>query len=51
MTTGTIWCLILAYSASFITKALRNNDSIGKMMQKISGFIFIALGIKILTDK
>ena len=51
MTTGTIWCLILAYSASLITKTLRNNDRIGKMMQKISGFIFIGLGIKILTDK
>ncbi len=51
MTTGTIWCLILAYSASFITKTLRNNDRIGKFMQKLSGFIFIALGIKILTDK
>ncbi len=51
MTTGTIWCLILAYSASLITKTLRNNDSIGKMMQKLSGVIFIGLGIKILTDK
>lgn len=51
MTTCTIWCLILAYSASLITKTLRNNDSIGKIMQKISGFIFIGFGIKILTDK
>lgn len=51
MTTGTIWCLILAYSASFITNTLRDNDRIGKMMQKISGFIFILLGIKILTDR
>jgi threonine/homoserine/homoserine lactone efflux protein len=51
MTTGTIWCLILAYSASFITNALRDKDRIGKIMQKISGFIFILLGIKILTDR
>jgi len=51
MTTGTIWCLILAYSASFITNTLRDNDRIGKIMQKISGFIFILLGIKILTDR
>jgi RhtB (resistance to homoserine/threonine) family protein len=51
MTTGTIWCLILAYSASFITITLRENDRIGKIMQKISGFIFILLGIKILTDR
>ncbi len=51
MTTGTIWCLILAYSASLITKTLRDNERIGKIMQKISGFIFIGLGIRILTDK
>jgi len=51
MTTGTIWCLILAYSASYITKTLRDNDRIGKIMQKISGMIFIGLGIKILNDK
>jgi len=51
MTTGTIWCLILAYSASLITKTLRNNDRIGKIMQKISGFIFIGLGLKLLINK
>jgi len=51
LTTGTLWCLILAYSASLISQTLRNNDKIGKIMQKVSGFIFIALGIKILTDK
>ena len=49
--TGTIWCLILAYSASFITNTLRQNDKIGKILQKVSGSIFILLGIKILTDK
>lgn len=49
--TGTTWCLILAFSASLISQTLRNNDKVGKIMQKISGFIFIGLGIKILTDK
>lgn len=51
MTTGTLWCFILAYSSSFISKTLRDNDRIGKVMQKISGFVFIGLGIKILADK
>ena len=51
MTTGTVWCLFLAYSSSFITKTLRDNEKIGKIMQKISGLIYIGLGIKILTDK
>jgi RhtB (resistance to homoserine/threonine) family protein len=51
LTTGTLWCFFLVYSASFITQTLRNNDKIGKTMQKISGLIFIGLGLKILTDK
>lgn len=51
MTTGTLWCLFLAHSASLITKTLRENDRIGKIMQKVSGFVFIGLGIKILMDK
>ena len=51
MTTGTLWCLFLAYSASFISKTLRDNDRIGKILQKISGIIFIGLGLKILINK
>jgi threonine/homoserine/homoserine lactone efflux protein len=51
LTTGTLWCLFLAGSASLVTKTLRENDKIGKMMQKISGLIFIALGVKLLTEK
>lgn len=51
ITTGTIWCLILVYSASFITKTLRYNNRIGRIMQKISGIIFIGFGIKLLAYK
>ena len=51
ITTGTIWCLLLAYSASSMTKVLRKNDKIGKMMQKISGTIFIGLGLQLLFKK
>ena len=51
LTTGTLWCFFLASSASLVSKTLRNNDRIGKMMQKISGVVFIGLGIKLLSDK
>ena len=51
MTTGTLWCLFLAYTASFITKTLRKNDKIGLVLQKISGLIFIGLGIRLLMQK
>jgi RhtB (resistance to homoserine/threonine) family protein len=46
-TTGTIWCLFLAHSAAFITKTLRSNNKIAKVMQSISGGIFIGLGLQL----
>lgn len=46
-TTGTLWCLVLALSASSITKGLRNNPTISTMMQKCCGIVFFALGLKI----
>jgi RhtB (resistance to homoserine/threonine) family protein len=51
MITGTIWCITLVYSASFITTTLRDNDKIGKAMQKLSGIVFIGIGVKLLADK
>ena len=51
ITTGTIWCLVLAYSASFMTKLLRRNKSIGMSMQKLSDAVFIILGLKLALNK
>ncbi len=51
MATGTIWCLFLAYSSSLITGTLRKNGKMGKVMQKLSGLIFIGLGLKLLISK
>ncbi len=51
LTTGTIWCLFLAYSASFMTNTLRNNDRIGKIMKKVSGFVFVGLGLQLLLKR
>lgn len=51
LATGSLWCFFLAHTSSFMTTTLRNNDKIGKLMQKISGLIFIALGLKLLLQK
>ena len=51
MATGTLWCFILVYAASIMTKTLRNNNLINKILQKISGVIFIGLGLKLFTQK
>lgn len=47
LTTGTIWCMFLAYSSASMTNALRENQTIGKIMQKISGAIFITVGLQL----
>lgn len=49
--TGTVWCLFLAYSASFMTDTLRKNDRIGKIMKKVSGYVFIGLGLQLLFKR
>lgn len=51
ITTGTLWCLFLAYSASFMTQTLRKNERVGLKLQKLSGIIFVGLGLQILLKK
>lgn len=51
VTTGTLWCLFLAYSSSLVTKTLRNNSQIAKFMQKVSGLVYIGLGLRILLKR
>ena len=50
-TTGLIWCLILARFSARLTSVLRSNERIGKLLQKISGVIFIGLGLKLLFSR
>jgi threonine/homoserine/homoserine lactone efflux protein len=47
LTTGTLWCFCLAFFASRITKAMRENRGGGRILQKISGIIFLGLGLRI----
>lgn len=49
--TGTVWCLIVAIFASFATKKLRNNPKVEFILNKITGVIFIGLGIKLFQTK
>ncbi|WP_201555196.1 LysE family translocator [Psychrobacter immobilis] len=50
-TTGFIWCLCLALLAARFSTRLRENPSIETMLNRISGMVFIGLGIKLLTEK
>lgn len=50
-TTGLIWCLCLSLLASKFSENLRKNPFIEVILNKISGVVFIGLGIKLLTEK
>jgi len=47
ITTGTIWCLILAVFASVIFKKLKDNKRFSTYINRICGLTFIGLGIKV----
>lgn len=47
LVTGTIWCLILTWTAALMTNTLRNNQMAGKLLQKLSGIIFIGFGLRL----
>src|ERR1035437_1395574 len=52
ITTGTIWCLILAIFASGIFAKLKDNKKMSTYINKICGLTLIGLGIKVaLIDK
>ncbi|MCM3737188.1 LysE family translocator [Bacillus cytotoxicus] len=49
--TGLLWCLFIAYFSSFVTKKLRGNEKVGMVLNKITGMIFIGMGLKLLQAK
>ncbi|EEL87112.1 LysE family translocator [Bacillus cereus] len=49
--TGLLWCLFVAYFSSYVTKKLRGNQKIGMILNKVTGMIFIGMGLKLLQTK
>jgi RhtB (resistance to homoserine/threonine) family protein len=49
--TGGIWSIITAYFTSMATNKLRNNTKVSTVLNKLTGVVFIAMGIKILKTK
>lgn len=47
-TTGTIWFFITALLASFTTAKLRGESRSGMILNKVTGLVFIAMGIQLL---
>lgn len=49
--TGTIWCLVIALFASKLSNSMRNNHKVKLWLDRITGGIFVALGIKLALMK
>ena len=51
VTTGTIWCLVLAWFASVFSERLRTNETIAQWLNRTAGALFIFLGLRLATAK
>src|SRR6266446_5837009 len=51
VTTGTIWCLILAWFASAFSERLRTKEAIGQWLNRAAGALFVFLGLRLATAK
>ncbi len=46
-TTGSIWCMILVYGSAWLTDKFRNRTAMGGILKKLTGTLFVGLGIKL----
>ena len=51
VTTGTIWCLIIACFASAFSERLRTNETIGLWLSRAAGALFVFLGLRLARIK
>ena len=51
VTTGTIWCLVLAWFASALSERLRTNETITQWLNRTAGALFVFLGVRLATAK
>ena len=51
VTTGTIWCLVLAWFASAFSERLRKNETVSQWLNRTAGGLFIFLGVRLATAK
>lgn len=51
VTTGTIWCLVLAWFASVFSERLRQNETISQWLNRTAGALFVFLGLRLATTK
>jgi RhtB (resistance to homoserine/threonine) family protein len=51
VTTGTVWCLVLACFAATLSERLRTNETIGQWLNRTAGALFVFLGVRLAIAK
>lgn len=47
LTTGSIWCLVLATGSSWLTERFRNSTAMGDVLKKLAGALLVGLGVRL----
>ena len=48
---GTLWCLVLVWSASAMSRRLRTRDTSASFLKRATGALFIGLGVRLAVSK
>lgn len=48
---GTLWCLVLVWGASAMSRRLRERPSSGLLLKRAAGAIFVGLGVKLAVSR
>jgi threonine/homoserine/homoserine lactone efflux protein len=51
VTTGTLWCLCLAWMSSMLSRRLRKSRSLSDFLNRTAGAVFIGLGVRLAATK
>ena len=51
ITTGTIWCLCLAFASGQFRSLLRSRPAAGRMLSRVAGGLFITLGVRLALSR
>jgi len=49
VTTGTIWCLLVALFSAAMSRRLRRSPGTARLLRRINGLLFLGLGLKLAT--
>jgi threonine/homoserine/homoserine lactone efflux protein len=51
VTTGTLWCLVLAWFASTFSERLRKNETVANFLNRAVGGLLVFLGLRLATSR